>query len=151
MPKYYQIHRGIENSEVENNFIINRAFFFSKENSWWYNVEKDISKDYGGYIIYEITIPNNLFTLSFNPRTKNKIVKVTKQNINEYYKLKKTYRGHDIFIKEMNKRNIIGIDATSIIHKSLSPPEGYLWQKPKSIKIKMIKIVKLNNKSRCLK
>jgi len=148
MPLYYQIHRGLELSEIENKFIKNRAFFFSKKNSMWYNIEKQISEDYGGYIIYEISIPNNLFTLSFNPRTKNKIVKITTQNINEYKKLKKTYRGHDNFIKEMNKRNIIGIDATSEFihkHKTLPPPEGYLWKKPKSIKIKRIKIVKLKS------
>lgn len=146
MPKYYQIHRGLEPSEVENEFIINKPFFFSKKNSFWYNVEKQISEDYGGYIIYEISIPNNLFTLSFNPRTENKIVKVTKENIDEYKKLIKTHKGRKNFIKEMNKRNIIGIDATSeFIHKhwSLPAPEGYLWQKPESIKIKMIKVVNL--------
>ena len=146
MPLYYQIHRGLELSEIENKFIKNRAFFFSKKNSMWYNIEKQISEDYGGYIIYEISIPNNLFTLSFNPRTKNKIVKITKENIDEYKKLKKTYKGRNNFIEEMNKRNIIGIDATSEIinkHWSLPAPEGYIWQKPKSIKIKKYKIVKL--------
>ncbi len=151
MPKYYQIHRGLKTSDVENKFIKNKPFFFSKKNSRWYNVEKQISEDYGGYIIYEIYIPNNIFTLSFTPRTKNKIVRITRQNINEYKKLIKTYKGRNNFIKEMNKRNIIGIDATSEFiykHKTLPPPEGYLWQKPKSLKIKMIKIVKLNNKSK---
>ena len=73
MPKYYQIHRGLKTSDVENKFIKNKPFFFSKKNSRWYNVEKQISEDYGGYIIYEIYIPNNIFTLSFTPRTKNKI------------------------------------------------------------------------------
>ena len=31
MPKYYQIHRGLENSKVETRFIPNRSFFFSKK------------------------------------------------------------------------------------------------------------------------
>lgn len=146
MPKYYQIHRGVKLSEVENTFIINRPFFFSKRNSRWYNVEKKISQNYGGYIIYEISIPNNLFTFSFNPRTKNKIVKVNKQNIDEYKKLRKMYKGINNFIIEMNKRNIIGIDATSKFinkYKSLPSPEGYIWKTTKSIKIKRCKIVKL--------
>lgn len=150
MPKYYSIHRGITISEIENKFIKNKPFFFSKKNSFWYNIEKEISVDYGGYIIYEIYIPNNLFTSSFKPRTKNKIIKVTKQNINEYKKLKEIYGGHTNFIKEMKKNNIIGVDANSSIiykHKNLSHPEGYLWEKPDSIKIKRIKIVKLNNKN----
>lgn len=50
----------------------------------------------------------------------------------------------------MKKKNIIGVDATSSIiykHKNLSHPEGYLWEKQDSIKIKRIKIVKLNNKN----
>ena len=149
MPKYYQIHRGIKFSEVENNFIKNKPFFFSKKKSFWYTIEKKLSKNYGGYIIYEIYIPNNLFTSSFNPRIKNKIVKVTKQNINEYIKLKQKYQGHHNFIQEMNKRNIIGIDATSeniFKNKNIWLSEGYIWKKHKSIKIKRIKIVKINNK-----
>ena len=148
MPTYYQIHRGIISSEVENRFIKNRPFFFSKKNSFWYNIEKEISKDYGGYIIYEIYIPKHLFTKSFNPRNKNKIVKITKQNINEYKKLKKTYKGYNNFIREMNKRNIIGIDATSTFiykHTSLSPPEGYLRKKTKNIKIKKTSTIILHN------
>jgi hypothetical protein len=149
MPKYYQIHRGIEPSKVEKKFIKNKPFFFSKKNSFWYNIEKDISKDYGGYIIYEIYIPNYLFTSSFNPIKKNKIVKITKKNIFEYNQLKNVYGGHNDFIEEMKKRNIIGIDATfnkGKIYKTENPPEGYLWQKPKDIKIKKIETVILNSK-----
>ena len=146
MPKYYQIHRGIKLSQVENKFIENKPFFFSKKNSFWYNFEKDISIDFGGYIIYEIFIPNNLFTSSFNPRTKNKIVKVSKQNLNEYIKLKRNYGGHKNFINEMKNRNIIGIDATSNIFskKHFSLQEGYLWKKYKGITIKRVNIININ-------
>ena len=45
----------------------------------------------------------------------------------------------------MNKRNIIGIDAT-IEHKYAyigGWPEGFVWKKPSDIKIKLIEIVKL--------
>ena len=47
MPKYYHVHRGIKPSELENNFIKNQSLFFSKKISGCYNMEKDISKDYG--------------------------------------------------------------------------------------------------------
>ena len=35
MPKYYSIHRGITISEIENKFIKNKPFFFSKKNSFF--------------------------------------------------------------------------------------------------------------------
>jgi len=145
MPKYYHINRGIKPSKIEKKFIEDYPLFFSKKNSGWYNIEKSISEDYGGYRVYEITIPKKLFTISFNPRTKAKIVKINKDNINEYLELREKYRGHHAFIKEMNKRNIIGIDCTRE-HKDsyiTGPPEGYIWKKQSSIIIKLIEIVKL--------
>ena len=61
-------------------------------------------------------------------------------------KLRKMYKGNLPFIEEMKKRNIIGIDAT-IEHKDMylagMPPEGYIWEKPSDIKIKLVEIVKL--------
>ena len=144
MPKYYHVHRGTTPSNVGNKFIKNCPLFFSRKNSNWYNIEKDISKDYGGYWIYEIYIPSKRFTVSFNPSNNCKIVKITKNNINEYVKLKEEYIGHNRFIEEMKKRNIIGIDAT-IEHTDAyisGPPEGYIWQKPSDRKIKLFETVK---------
>lgn len=52
----------------------------------------------------------------------------------------------------MKKRNIIGIDASTkhtydtIEYKEAyftGPPEGYIWQKPSDIKIKLISTIKL--------
>ena len=143
MSRYCHIHRGITPSGLEKKFIKNFPLFFSKKNSSWYNIEKDISKDYNGYRMYEIYIPKNRYTISFNPRIAGKIVKVTADNINEYHNLKKEYIGHINFIEEMKKRNIIGIDAT-LEHKDIiRAPEGYIWQKPRDIKIKLIEIKKL--------
>ena len=142
MPYYYHIHRGIKPCSLDNKFIKNRPLFFSKKNSIWYNIEKEISKDYGGYRMYEIYIPRTYFTLSFNPKTKNKILKITPDNIKEYNEL----YPHFPFINNMKKSNIIGIDATQDLNGLYSmgtPPEGYIWKKPKDIKIKLIEIVKL--------
>ena len=130
---------------LKQNLKKNSPLYFSKKNSRWYYIWKDISKDYGGYIEYKISFPRTLYTTSFNPRIKNKIVKITKENIQEYKYLKKKYKGHINFIKEMNKRNIIGIDATSkfiIKYVALlrSPPEGFIWKFPKTIKIKKYEI-----------
>jgi hypothetical protein len=146
MPKYYHIHRGKKSSEIDTKFINGTSLFFSKKNSNWYNIEKETSKDYGGYHEYEIYIPSSLFTASFNPTTKNKIVKISKNNIKEYYALRMKYnRGSYYFIEEMKKRNIIGIDATTdlMFNYSISgPPEGFIWKKTKDIKITHIKFVK---------
>lgn len=141
MPIYYHINRGKNN--LNKKFIDNKPLFFSKHKSFWYNFEKEISKDLNGYIEYKIFIPKSLFTYSFNPRTKNKIVKITKHNIHEYQCLKEKYRGHNNFIKEMNKRNIIGIDATiKLDYKKYKleteHPEGYIWKKLPEITITKI-------------
>lgn len=142
MTKYYHIHRGIQKSNLENGFENNRGiFFFSKKDSFWYRLEINISKDYGGYIIYEICIPKNRFTTSFNPRSK-KIVKITKKNIKEYKKLQDNRR-RDHFMNE----NIIGFDLnTKFIEDrrwKYITPEGFIWEKPNDITIKKIKTVKL--------
>lgn len=127
---------------------------FQKKDSFWYNIEKSIGKDdYGGYIIYEVYIPKSLFTTSFNPKEKNKIVKITPDNINEFNDLlKKSIGKYRYYI--LKKRNIIGVDATANFianrqfHKYLTSeeaitmitPEGYIWSFPKSIKIKKIEV-----------
>jgi hypothetical protein len=153
MPKYYHIHRGTEPSTLEKKFIKNIPLFFSKKNSNWYNIEKDISKEYGGYRIYEIYIPSSRYTLSFNPTSVDKIVKITSYNINDYILLLNEHKNNrNNFIEEMKKRNIIGIDATiehtydKIKYKDAyftGPPEGYIWRKPSDIKIKLLSIIKL--------
>jgi hypothetical protein len=145
MPKYYHIHRGLDKSELDTKFIEGLCLFFSKKDSGWYNFEKDISKNYGGYSLYEIYIPSTRYTKSFNPTTKGKIVKITSINIKEYAELRKLYIGNIQFVDEMNKRNIIGIDAT-IEHKYAyigGWPEGFVWKKPSDIKIKLIEKIKL--------
>ena len=146
MPKYYHIHRGLEKSRLDKEFITDLPLFFSKNNSIWYNIEKNISKEYKGYQIYEIYIPSNKFTTSFNPKTPNRIVKITKNNIKEYIELKNKYKGHINFIEEMRKRKIIGIDATTetkLMYDTIGPPEGYVWKKINGIKIKLIQVIKL--------
>jgi hypothetical protein len=148
MVKYYHIHRGINKSNIEKSFINNKPFFFSRKNSFFYNFEVNISEEYNGYRLYEIYIPNTLFTTSFNPKSKNKIVKVRKHNLEKYIELKEKYKGHDKFIVEMNKRNIIGIDYN--IKKwnykdTYGPPEGYIWSKPNDIIITCIKTVNLTD------
>ena len=40
MPVYYHIHRSIKKSNIENNFKEGQMLYFSKKNSFWYNVEK---------------------------------------------------------------------------------------------------------------
>lgn len=149
MPKYYHIHRGTTPSTLEKNFVTGDPLFFSKKDSFWYNVEKSVSKDYGGYFIYEIYISNDKFTKSFNPKSK-KIVKITKDNISTYQDLKDKFRGHISFINEMKRRNIIGIDATNVTVEDMTKgfnitPEGYIWEKPDDVIIKRVERKKLKN------
>ena len=119
---------------------------YVQKNSSWYKIEKDISKqnEYRGYSMYEIIIPKELFTTSLYPNGKNRVLKITKNNIKEYKKLKLS----DNFYSILTGRNIIGVDVTSkFIYKHISvdgtinPPEAFIWQKPSQIKIKKIETV----------
>ena len=134
MPKYYHIHRGLEKSNIENKFENGKLLFFSKKNSFWYNYEIEISKDYGGYIIYEIDISPKIFTYSFKPKRKNTILKINKSNMNKYLDIKRP----DL-IKLMKQNNIIGVDATTKLFNKKNfnqYNEAFIIKKTKHIKIK---------------
>jgi len=142
MPTFYHIHRGTKVENLNKKFRKGYPLFFSTKNSFWYNIEREISKDYGGYVIYKIYIPSSFFSYSFKPRSRNKIVKVTDDNLDKYKELKINTKGHLGFIKAMKKRNIIGIEANYCSDKDYCR-EGYIWQKPRNIKISCVKVVKL--------
>jgi hypothetical protein len=159
MPKYYHIHICERSGEdtLEKGFIKGDRLYISKKNSWWYRIWKKIGIDgvnNEGYKIYEITIPKELYTTSLYPKGKNKILKITKNNIKEYKKLMRQCwkfngkgKGFHYLVIELTKRNIIGVDATSkFIRKHMQSamifePEAFIWQKPSQIKIKKIKTV----------
>jgi hypothetical protein len=127
----------------------------SKKNSIWYIDWIGLGRnEFGGYKIYEITIPKELFTTSLHPKGKNRVLKITKNNIEEYKKLMRRcwetegiVNGFNYLVIVLNKRNIIGVDATSkFIKKHVAPrlifhSEAYIWQKPSQIKIKKIETV----------
>lgn len=119
MPLYYHVHRSPRPSKIEKKINPTKALFLSKKNSFWYTFEKKIGKEeFGGYIIYEICIPRSNFTISFAPKTNNKILKINKKNVKEYVNLKNKYKGNINFIDELKSRGLIGYDATSQnIHK----------------------------------
>src|SRR5258706_13129904 len=112
--KFYHIHCSTKKLDIENGFIENMALFFSKKNSDWFNIEKQLGKKgYGGYIIYEVNIPKILIEYDFKPKESPKIVKIIDVfNLDIYTELMSKSRKN--LIEEMNKRNIIGIDATNL-------------------------------------
>ena len=149
MPIFYHVHVKYEpdlDDTLEKGFTNEFPLFMSKKNSWWYEMKINDGKPKdgykGGYYIYQITIPKELFTTSLHP-TKNKILKITKNNIDEYIKYLDLHCD-GTFQSELAKRNIIGVDATNKIvtkykyrkHKLISPPEARIWKKLPQIKIK---------------
>jgi len=93
MPIFYHVHVKYEpdlEDTLEKGFINEFPLFMSKKNSWWYEMKINDGKpkdDYkGGHTIYKITIPKKLYTSSLHPKNKNKILKITKNNIDEYIK-----------------------------------------------------------------
>lgn len=149
MVKFYHIHRGTMPSTIEQLFISNHLLFFSKKNSDWYNIEKEIGLDnYGGYITYEIDIPQKFFTNSLHPKGNHKILKINRNNIHKY----KLFRKNNPFpIESLKENNIIGIDLTDEkIWKFLSTKpifllnslEGCLWNISDEIKIQKIETIK---------
>jgi len=157
MPTYYHISLGEEN--IINNLSINnnclnifrksRSLHYSKKNSYWYNIWKDIGKNViKSYTVYKITIPPDIYTDSFNPTSK-KIVRITSKNIDKYKELrtKKLLKNYSY----MRTNNIIGIDLnTKYVYKNEeeinnldgSPItyEGWLFELNNNIKCQKIGI-----------
>ena len=162
MPKYYHIHRSIKRSNIENNFKDGKMLFFSKKNSFWYNFEKTIGLEdgYGGYSEYEISIPQKYFTYSLKPQKKNKILKLTPKNIEDFIRLHKNienkYNSPKVLRDEYINKNFIGIDATNKqlqnLYKKLKYDpdpqldrgQGWITIKLKDITIKKVNVVKSN-------
>lgn len=114
MPLYYHVHRSPKPSKIEKKLETNTTLFLSRKYSFWYDWEKKIgTQDFGGYVIYEISIPQQQFTHSFAPYTNNKILKINSKNVKEYIYFKNKYKGHVNFNKELKSRGLIGYDATS--------------------------------------
>ena len=108
---------------------------------------------------YEITIPATNFTTSFNTKKTNSIFKLTKNNLTEYKKMRKN---HGRVITNLENKNIIGIDTTSVGRTYISVPctrfkqnkknkktikvkrmehidsELYIWKLPADFSIKLI-------------
>lgn len=86
-----------------------------------YRFQKN-SKYNDGFRQREISIPKELYTTSLNPTGKNRILKITKDNLEEFEKLEDEFKlqmkdGSHILEfeklqRELNKRHIIGIDQT---------------------------------------
>ena len=118
MPVYYHISFETKYN-IHKNFSKNlnnkKLLFFSKKNSFWYNLWKS---DGTSYALYKITIPEKLYTTSFNPR-KKKIVRITKDNVDEFIRLDSQLGNNKLRnIEFLRKRNIIGIDANTEIVKN---------------------------------
>lgn len=162
MPIYYHIHRSIKKSNIENNFKEGQALFFSKKKSFWYDVEKDISLSrYNGYSEYKITIPQKYFTYSLNPKSKNKILKLTPKNIEKFIKLHlNLLKSKKSLIHDFINKKFIGMDATNEdiydfycklklerqlqLEAQLYPPQGYIKKKYKDILIEKIDVCASN-------
>lgn len=123
MPIYYHIHRGRDPIVFDKN----HEMFMSKKNSFWYNIEKEMSN--GEYLEYKITIPQNRFTISLNPRDKTKILKLNKENIKEYRKL---YPNRDD-----ERNNFGGVDATNIRPYKLNYHDELVLRNWKDVKIEL--------------
>jgi hypothetical protein len=136
MPYFYHISRGIQQNSLDNGFIKGEALFFSKKDSFWYKVERQIGMNhFGGYKIYEIFIPSTAYTTSFNPRTP-KIVKITKNTLKEYIKKYQSLGNYGVMI-ELQKRGLIGVDCTDF-KTNMSPEEGFIWEMPLGATIQLI-------------
>jgi hypothetical protein len=161
-PKY--IHTSLGLNRIKGLYK-NELFFFELENGIFHNGLKAAAKNkkYGGYLVYTIDIPNDMFTTSFDSTTK-KVVKINKDNVDEFRKMlliPSSNNKHEMYptftlngLKEYNP-NIIGIDLTNN-GKRLSGGykilcengkksgknfnfeiEGFLWEFPPGIKIRL--------------
>jgi hypothetical protein len=133
MTKFYFIYSDNNINTIFNN---DNILFFSKKNTIWYEHQIKIAEKYNSYQIYEIEIEPELFTYSLNPKTK-KVVKINKNNMNEYLLLKKEFLNNK-FKDELKKRNIIGFDISNkeLKNKDFDKPDCYIIEKNDKIRIK---------------
>jgi len=150
MPKFYHIHRGLDESTLDKEFLDVgngcQGLFFAKKDTMWHNIERETSVEYGGYKEYEIYIPSFLYTLSLTPTTP-KVIKITEKNVSKYLeslRSKKYCRGIDRY-----NPNIIGVDVTikdlrikkfGIIYNE----EGVIFRWNPNIKIHLCNKVSIN-------
>lgn len=150
MPKFYHVHRGICPSDIEDGFEKERLFYFARKNSLFYKAMMKFGKEHdGGYIIYEINIPNNRYTESFNPKSEGKIVRITNKNYDQYHNLFRTRKKPPI--KELMKKGIFGIDATSPYIRDedgCSPLEGFVFDYHKTKKEFSVRVVEIYDTKR---
>jgi len=157
MSVYYHISLGEEiviRNELNNNNSLNifrksRSLHFTKKNSYWYNIWKDIGENViKSYTIYKLTIPSCLFTDNFNPN-KKKLVRINGKNVEDYKKLrdKKLIKNYAY----MRNNNVIGIDMnthyvynnaeqTNNSNGSLITYEGWLFELHNDIKCEKVGI-----------
>lgn len=141
MTKFYFIYSDNNNNLTNIIFNNDNILFFSKKNTIWYEHQIKIAEKYNSYQIYEVEIAPELFTYSLNPKTK-KVVKINKNNIDEYLLLKKEFLNNN-FKKELKKRNIIGFDISNkeLKNKNFDQPDCYIIEKNENIQIKLIKTI----------
>ena len=152
--KFYHVELDID--KPLNELIRGHILFYDEKDGDWNYIWKHISKDgnWKGYNEYEITIPNNRFTTSFEPRTP-KILRITKETYKDYIKLydsfmkkNKNYTRMD-WHQELLRRNIIGLHKFSTKswrypifspnnHPLHNNEEGWLMDKPDDITIRLI-------------
>lgn len=148
MPTFYHIHRSIHPSNLDSGFVKGDNLFFSKKDSFWHSVEKNVSEnpEYGGYREYEIFIPSTAYTTSLHPRTP-KILKVTSENVKEYRKLltKINIPNQNRYETLDTQLNLIGVDMTDLHWRhngAMFSQEGVIWELPKGARITLINVVK---------
>lgn len=122
MPYFYHVSRGFAASNLEKKLDSDKPVFFSKKDYFWNDLEKKIGlSSFKGYREYELFIFPSLFTETLTPRTRNKILKVTKNNEDKIRTLIKNFMrdngcfDRSSFLEELKRRNFIGIDTHYVI------------------------------------
>jgi hypothetical protein len=165
MSTYYIIDSFVERGELKINIrkgkIIDSygrkgVITFYKKTSKRYKVL--LGKLFGTFLQREINIPTYLFTTSLNPTDKNRILKITVDNIEEFEKLEENFKdtmpdgkrflNFQKLQKELNNRHFIGIDQT--IRKEFDGFNsfGCIWRYIDEIKIGKTETIVSKSKSK---
>ena len=128
MDNLYILEYGLSPPEIKLELHDGMPLRFFTKDQFGYYMFKGFNTKYGGFRQLKITIPKKLYTTSLNPKGQNRILKITKDNIDKYKEFIKNYLSNDpTLYKYISKKNIIGLVDMRFGEEHVN---GKLWEFP---------------------
>lgn len=138
----FHVHRGIRPSGMEKQLKDGNQLWYTTvdDEFGWIEMEKDIGReDFGGYIVYEIIIPDSCLTFSVHNTDPTKVLVLNKENLAAFRSMFKTEiqgKKRSVLLRKLSER-FAGIDVNDTALRRTTTfklingeglPSGVLWR-----------------------